>query len=459
MKRLSIKLRVTLWFTLFMALLVALALILLFFAGHEIVSSTLRDTLTETVAENGQAVRVEHGTLDTENVDSFSGGVYLMVYDEEGYPIYGRMPMGYADQMPFRDGVMQTMDDWYLYDALISVEDYGQVWIRGVVSSAEAKSTVYILLRLAVIAFPGLMLLAAIGGYFITIRAFRPVRQIAETAEQIGGGKDLSRRIQLGEGRDEIYTLAATFDRMFDRLEASFQRERQFTSDASHELRTPIAVIISQCEYALDHAVTSDEAQDALNTVLQQAQRMSALIAQLLTLARADRGQTKLQLETVNLSELTQIVADQVSEQAARRAIRVETRIQPGLCLQGDETLLLRMLLNLMENGVKYGKEGGCLTVRLFEQGRQMTGEIQDDGIGIAPEHLPHIWERFYQVDTARSAAREGIGLGLPMVQYIVQAHGGSITVESTLGKGSLFTFCFPTEKNEKSSELNAPLI
>lgn len=450
MKRLSVKLRVTLWFTAFMVLLVAADLAILFVAGREMVSTSLRTTLTEAVLENGLALKGRDDGLDTEDMDSFTRGVYLTVYDEEGYPIYGRMPLGYADQLPFRDGVMQTVEDWFLYDALIPVENYGQVWVRGVVSAAEAGSTIDNLFRLALIAFPGLILLAAAGGYLITVWAFRPVRQIAETAEQINSGSDLTRRIQLGDGRDEIYTLAAAFDHMFDRLQASFERERQFTSDASHELRTPIAVIISQCEFALESARTREEAMEALDTVLRQAQRMSALIAQLLTLARADRGQTKLNLETVDLSQLTQMAADQMEELAARRGILVETRIQPGLRLQGDETLLLRMLLNLMENGVRYGKEGGRLAIRLTGRPGQIVGEIQDDGIGIAPEHLPHIWERFYQADEARSASREGAGLGLSMVQYIVQAHGGAITAESTLGAGSVFTFVLPVNRTEE---------
>lgn len=450
MKRLSVKLRVTLWFTAFMVLLVAADLAILFVAGREMVSTSLRTTLTEAVLENGHALKSRDDGLDTEDMDSFTRGVYLTVYDEEGYPIYGRMPLGYADQLPFRDGVMQTVEDWFLYDALIPVENYGQVWVRGVVSAAEAGSTIDNLFRLALIAFPGLILLAAAGGYLITVRAFRPVRQIAETAEQINSGSDLTRRIQLGDGRDEIYTLAAAFDHMFDRLQASFERERQFTSDASHELRTPIAVIISQCEFALESARTQEEAMEALDTVLRQAQRMSALIAQLLTLARADRGQTKLNLETVDLSQLTQMAADQMEELAARRGILVKTRIQPGLRLQGDETLLLRMLLNLMENGVRYGKEGGRLAIRLTSRPGQIVGEIQDDGIGIAPEHLPHIWERFYQADEARSASREGSGLGLSMVQYIVQAHGGTITAESTLGAGSVFTFVLPVNRTEE---------
>ncbi|MCC8183021.1 MAG: HAMP domain-containing protein [Clostridiales bacterium] len=444
MKRLSIKLRVTLWITALMVLVAAAALALLFVVGREMMAQSLRETLMEAVEENGAALAAIEGELDTGDVDSFDRGVYLMVYDGEGYPIHGRMPLGYADELAFRDGVLQRVDEWYLYDTLFEVDGFGQVWVRGVISGEEAEATVNALFRIALIALPGLVLLAAIGGYLITVRAFRPVRQIAETARQISSGDDLTRRIGLGDGRDEIYTLAAAFDHMFDRLQASFERERQFTSDVAHELRTPVAVIISQCELALESNQTPEEQQEALETVLERARRMSSLIAQLLTMARADQGRLKLNLEELNLSELTQMAVEELTPQAEGKEISIITDIQPNLHLQGDETMLLRMLLNLMENGIRYGREGGHLWVGLARQGEKLVGTVRDDGIGISPEQLPHIWERFYQADPARSGSREGAGLGLPMARYIAQAHGGAVSAESVEGVGSVFTFRLP---------------
>lgn len=449
MKRMSIKLRVTLWITALMVLVAAAALALLFVVGREMMAQSLWETLMETVEENGAVLTAADGELDTGDVDAFDRGVYLMVYDGEGYPIHGRMPLGYADELAFRDGVLQRVDEWYLYDTLFEVEGFGQVWVRGVISGEEAEATVNALFRIALIALPGLVLLAAIGGYLITVRAFRPVRQIAETARQISSGDDLTRRIGLGEGRDEIYTLAAAFDLMFDRLQASFERERQFTSDVSHELRTPVAVIISQCELALESDQTPEEQREALETVLERARRMSSLIAQLLTMARADQGRLKLNLEELNLSVLTQMAAEELTPQAEERQIEIVTDIQPDLYLQGDETMLLRLLLNLMENGIRYGREGGHLWVSLTRQGEELVGAVRDDGIGISHEQLPHIWERFYQADPARSGSREGAGLGLSMARYIAQAHGGTVSAESTEGEGSVFTFRLPeTPKN-----------
>ena len=203
-------------------------------------------------------------------------------------------------------------------------------------------------------------------------------------------------------------------------------------------------MIISQCEDALDSAQTLPQARAALDTVLQQAQKMSALIAQLLTLARADRGQYHLQLERVDLSEMMEMVAAEQQQYAAHKHIDIVLDIQPGLTLSGDETMLMRMLINLVENGIRYGREGGHLWLRLHAQAETIVGEVQDDGIGIADAHLNRIWDRFYQVDPSRSASRAGAGLGLSMVQWIVHAHGGTIAVQSALGQGSTFTFVLP---------------
>lgn len=268
------------------------------------------------------------------------------------------------------------------------------------------------------------------------------MRRITQTAREISEGDDLSRRIGLGEGRDEIYTLAAEFDKMFARLEEAFEREKQFTSDASHELRTPTAIIISQCEYTIEQAETLDEAKKALEAVLDQAERIARLLSQLLMLTRADKNHKKLNLETVDLSELTTMVAEQQQESADIRGISIQTNIQPGLIIQGDETMLMRMLINLMDNGIKYGREGGWLKVELRLEDGMIFGSVMDNGVGIAPEHLDKVWNRFWQGDPARGG--NGAGLGLSMVKWIVEAHGGSVNVRSTLGEGTEFTFVLP---------------
>ena len=450
MKRLSIKLRVTLWFTLIMVLLVGAVLTFLIAAGEHIELLGARDTLTRTVAESFDELEWDGGRLDAENFDSYSRGVYLAVYSTDGNRIYGRLPKGFDDSLALSgDGIRSENGEnggWLVYDELSGISGHTRFWVRGVMPASEGGAFAT-MIRLAVVALPAIVLLSALIGYLLVAHAFRPIAQITTSAEQIADGDDLSRRIALGDGDDEVYRLSRTFDSMLERLQASFERERQFTSDASHELRTPVSVVVSQCEYALEHAQTLDEARSALGSVLEQAKRMSSLTGQLLTLSRAGTGREALHREELNLSELAELVAAQIEETARDKGITVRTEIEPGLTLTGDETMLMRMLLNLMENGVKYGRPGGTLTLTLRGGGNIIAGSVADDGIGIATDALARIWDRFYQVDSSRSGGENGVGLGLPMVRYIVTAHGGTVSVKSALGQGSTFFFTLPRKR------------
>lgn len=445
MKRLSIKARVTLWFTLFLTLLAGLALGTLLAVGGQLTEQGSQNTLKKAVSEGLEELDWEDGRPDIDDdLKSYQDGVWLAVYDQTGSLVYGGLPDDLGLDQPFEEGALRTcrqgQEVWYLYD-LVSRGQEGTLWLRGATAAQSANQTFLMLLRLALVALPFLVLAGALGGYAIANHAFGPVRRITRAAEQISDGQDLSRRIDLGPGRDEIYTLAATFDRMFARLEASFQAEKQFTSDASHELRTPVAVILAQCEEAQADPSQRDH---ALQVIQSQARGMSALISQLLTLARADQGRLNLEKEPIDLGELTQMVAAQTEELAAAKGIRVECRANAGLWVQGDETMLVRMLLNLTENAVKYGREGGFVRITLSRQGDCLEGRVEDDGIGITPQQQERIWERFYQADPSRSPSQGGVGLGLPMVRTIVQAHGGRVWAESRPGGGSVFLFRLP---------------
>lgn len=447
MKRLSIHLKVTLWFTLLMVLLVSIVLAFLFYTGAQSALEETKSQMMDMVAAGWREIDADDGEIEIDDdLEYFKDGIYLSVYDAGGVPLYGSVPRDFDNSAVFAPGQLRTIPSmqksWYVYDEQNTIYGYGTVWIRSVSAANQVDSTISTLYRLALIVLPFFVLFAAVGGYFITRRAFQPVRRIIQTAREIGEGNDLSRRIALGQGRDEVYTLAAEFDSMFARLEKAFEREKQFTSDASHELRTPTTVIISQCEYALERAKTLDEAREALHAILNQAEKMAVMISQLLMLARADKAHGKMQFETVNLSDLAMMVVEQQQENASMRHIQLETHIEPDVEMQGDETMLMRVWINLIENGVKYGREGGWLQVTLQKKQGLIIGCVQDNGIGIAPENLEKVWERFWQADSARSAS--GAGLGLSMVKWIVQAHGGNIQVESVLGQGSAFTFSFP---------------
>lgn len=452
MNRLSITLRVTLLYTLFMVLLTGLSLGFLFHAGAQSRRQTTLDRMQTMAEASRKELESKDGELEIDrDLEAFDDGVYLSLYDTAGVPLYGFVPREFDNSVIFDDGSLRTVESgghsWYLYDEQITVEDYGPVWVRSIAAADAFNSTLGTLGKTALLVLPVFVVLAAVCGYLLTRRAFAPVRQITQTAREIGEGGDLSRRIGLTGRKDEIHTLAAEFDAMFARLEQAFDREKQFTDDASHELRTPTAVILSQSEYALQNTHPQGETRAALESIHTQAARMAALLSQLLMLARADKGRQVVQREPVDLSELVEMVAETEAEQAEARNITVQTELEPGVTVQGDETLLMRLLINLTENAIRYGRPGGQVKLTLRRQNGQAVGTVEDDGIGIAPEDLDKIWQRFWQADPARSGG--GAGLGLSMVRWIAQAHGGRVTVQSEPGKGSVFTFFLPCEKNE----------
>ena len=280
----------------------------------------------------------------------------------------------------------------------------------------------------------------------MTGRTLRPVKQVTDTVQSIRRDGDLSRRIHLGEGKDEIYHLAATFDQLLEQMEAGMKREQQFTSDVAHELRTPLSAMSLQCEDLLAEKGIEPEVREGVEMLYGKVRYLTQIIAQLLILSRADQGRAKVARERVNFSELTEIAVEEAAERAKEKNITVLADISEGLMLLGDETLLIRFWMNLLNNAIAYGRDGGQIRVSLRAWGDEITGEIRDDGIGISEEALPHIWERFYQEDASRTGSSSS-GLGLSMVQWIVKEHGGNIRVSSRKGEGSCFYFTFPTNE------------
>ena len=451
MKNLSIKARVTLWYTLLMTVLLALVLGLLFFLGDRQIIAASQSQLKQIVQDSLDEVEYDDGKLEIDDdLRLDQNGVYVIVCDENGTPVYGTFPTAFLPEL--RHDELQTVQTdsgpWVVYDWKATVEGGAIVWVRGVMLQNEATRSISILLRLAMVLLPLFVALIALGGWYITSRAFRPVAQMTSTAEEIAESSDFSRRIALGGGRDELHQLGGTFDRMLDRLQEAFEREKQFTADASHELRTPVAVIASQAEYALRHGSPDPDTRQRLEVILSQAQHMSGMIGQLLMLSRADRGQLKLQREPVALTDLAEAICEEAQDRAGDKQITLHWDLAPDVTFLGDETLLTRCFLNLLDNAIRYGKNGGNAWVTLQRQGRNVVFAVRDDGIGIPQDQLPRIWERFYQVDPSRSQDSGSSGLGLSMVRWIAEAHGGSAEVESCLGQGSTFTVTMPFGEN-----------
>lgn len=301
----------------------------------------------------------------------------------------------------------------------------------------DVASTLNLLLLTLLITGPLIVIGIGGSGYILAARALAPIDKITRTARYISTN-DLSARLNLPTTEDEVGRLAATLDLMLVRLEDGFRRERQFTADASHELRTPLTAIQTIISSTLARDRTAAEYKQAFIDLNRETRQIRILVEGLLQLARNDASQQPAKFEWVDLAILLKDVADSLRPLAEDKGLQLIDQVSADrLALLGDSDGLIRLFVNLLDNAVKY-TEQGFIIISATQQGTQwLIVTIRDTGVGIAPEHLPRIFDRFYRVDESRS--KEGIGLGLAIAQKIAQAHGGHIAIESEVGKGTIF--------------------
>jgi heavy metal sensor kinase len=288
------------------------------------------------------------------------------------------------------------------------------------------------------------LVLGALVSFWLASRAFAPMKRVIQAARAIKAG-DLRQRVPLPRAQDEVYQLTLTLNEMIGSLEQTFVRQRRFVADASHELRTPVTVIRSKTDLALLRVFAPEDYLSIFCTIHAEAERLGRLISDLLALARADEGQVHLEREVVQLDLLVAAVAATVEPLAAEHGVTLEVKTTEPVNVLGDESRLMQVVMNLLENAIRYTNPGGHVFVAVHAKHGQACLVVRDTGIGIAPEHQPYLFDRFYQIDAARMGAEGGnSGLGLAIVDWIVKAHGGSIQVESQVGQGSTFTVLLP---------------
>ena len=431
-----------------MILLIVAALAILFSLSNQEVLSSVQSDLREQVQGSVEELEAEDGYLEVDSdFYNMENGVYLSVYGVDGSFLYGRIPTGFAGQPDFKNDSLRTVregqETFYVFDMEHHIRGYGSVYIRGITSVTRAENSFTVTLRFALILLPGLAIVMILLSYQFVRRALLPVRRITDTVKEIREEADLSRRVDLPDGRDEIYQLADTFDQLLAELQEAFARERQFTSDVSHELRTPAAVILLQSEELLADTSLSETQREQLEAIRKKARDMSVMISQLLLLSRADQGRQVLQKEPLDISELTLMAAEEQQMLADEKHISIVTDIEPGIVLPADESFFIRLLVNLITNSIAYGREGGTTQVSLRKEKNEAVLAVADDGVGIDRKDLPRIWDRFYRADASRGDSSHS-GLGLSIVKWIAKEHGGEVDVESEKGKGSTFTCRFP---------------
>jgi len=445
----SIKFRLTIWY------LVALAVLLVLFGtmAYFMLSRSLYQSFDNSLRT--RAIEAQDSLLNTGNIASVGQvGELVLLYGPGGMLLQGfGSPMGIgevdyvvaqalAGRTPFANAKTADGEEMRLYATPLIVEPGVTFAIIVGRSPAETKD---VLRRFSnVLGFAGVTtaVLAGIGGLLLASQVLKPVDRMTQTARAIGES-DLSRRIEV-HSDDELGRLALTLNQMIERLEMAFRRQRQFTADASHELRTPVAVIRAESTLALRRERTEDDYRKSLDLISQETGRMSAMIDKLLFLARSDAGREQLDFEEVNLKEVLVGLSPDAEVLCEEKGLQFNLGPLENLVVRGDRTRLQQLFLNLLANAIRYTPSGGSISVSAVRRGETAVIAVRDTGIGISEEHLPHIFERFYRVDEARSRADGGAGLGLSICQHIAQVHDGRIEVESQVGEGSTFTVFLP---------------
>ncbi len=302
--------------------------------------------------------------------------------------------------------------------------------------------------------FPLALVLAVAGGWFAIGRALRPVREISSNAERISWQKR-HERLPVPLTGDELEQLSRTLNSMLDRLEDAFQRINRFSADVSHELRTPLTIIRGEIESIVRQVPCPPQVLDGLGSSLEEVERLTRIVDHLLVLCRLDSGDEAMPTELVDLGQLAKDTADQMRLLFVEKDLHLTLDADANMIVAGPPVRLRQVVVNLLDNAIKYSNPGGRIELRVAREGELAVLEVADNGCGIPADHLPHLFERFYRADRARSRASGGVGLGLSIVQAIAASHGGQVKVESTEGSGTTFRFEIPAVKGAR--EASAP--
>ncbi|MBA3413854.1 MAG: heavy metal sensor histidine kinase [Chloroflexia bacterium] len=464
MRRLPVRWRLTLWFA---AILAAILLAFggLLYAGlRQRLDAGFDEQLLTQAAVTLAAVQIRG---DTPALNAASGGeqegeYFLRLVDREGRIVFdngatlGGVPQdpaavatAFAGGTSLSSVVVRGDEEEDLRVATLPVRrngDEGPVVgaLRVGLDRHDLDEVLNELLAALAVAAPLTLAAAAAAGYVLAGRALAPVAEITRLAASIGGD-DLHARLGLNLPNDELGRLARTFDGMLGRIEDAFERQRRFTGDAAHELRTPLSLLRSQVDVALAQPRSGDEYREALAGLDADLRRLTGLVTTLLALARADTGRLPLEPEPFDLAETVAATVEQYASLAAEAGLELRAVTAPTP-LVADEDLLVQVLVNLVENALAHTPAAGTVTIGCRREGRLACLWVEDTGIGIAAEHRVRVFDRFYRIDTGRTRAAGGTGLGLAICRAIAMAHGGTIGLTSRVGGGTRVELGLPAD-------------
>ena len=430
-KKVSLTFKITLWYTTFIVLLIVSLIIGTFFISGSVVESGAKKKLIEEVTE------ISSGK---DKFTPFEDGVTLSVYDKDGNLVAGSVPRNFKVN-DFSLGIISEYKDvnhnkYLYYDSETSSARLGNgKYVRGVVQITNNING-WILPLIISIGSPFVILVIMYGGYLIIRSSLKPVRDMTETADAIAKSNDLSKRITIEDGTDEVHKLGKVFNEMLETLENSSKRERQFSSDVSHELRTPISVIMAESEYGAKYTDSVEDAKESFDVIERQSKRMTSMINQILELARLD-SRLEIPKEELLLSDKIKSTLEDYKILFDNKNIKLFINIEENIKVYANEALIMRMIDNLLSNALKYAQTE--VKVCLAKRNRIIL-EVADDGIGINDAEKKHIWDRFYKVDKSRTTTEDNSsGLGLSITKKIVELHDGKIAVLDNKQKGTRF--------------------
>jgi heavy metal sensor kinase len=456
MKRLSIRLRLTAWYVAILLASLSLFGITAFVAMKKGIEKSVDENLegqADGVAEVvGRVLQEEPAALQDElreHQKLREQADFLQVCDQNGRWIYrSRLMTHYDVSVPVKASyaAYNVMSADLPLRVLVREVNAGAQTYRIQVASPmdDFYDAIDRFKWMMLLLSPVVLVLASAGGYWLSGRALAPVDKITRAAEEINSN-NLAKRLDVPRSGDELQRLSQTLNTMLDRLEVSFNRITQFTADASHELRTPLALMRTTTEVSLRTSQTVADYREAQEEILSELEKTSSLIEKLMLLARADAGVGGLQRIPINLAECLRDACKDGRILAEAKQLKFAANIDgQDLLVEGDSHALHRLFLILIDNAVKYTPPGGSITLGLRRNNGSAVAEFWDSGIGVSADELPHIFERFYMADKARSRELGGVGLGLSIARWVAEAHGGSIEVQSTPGSGSVFRVRLP---------------
>jgi len=460
MKRPGIRAQLTAWYSLILGLSLAtfccVAYLAMLFSISKTVQSNLRDHMEgarDIIAQDAPEGRTALIDELREFADGLGAGGRMRVSDPSG--LLFASP-GMSEPMMPRRGFSQgrpmraRIDGESFLILRQNVENAGTNYdVTMAIATGDFERTLDRGSVLLFAAAPLFLAIAALGGYWMSRRALRPVDQMTQAARTIGA-QNLTDRLTVPPTRDELARLAETVNAMLARLDSAFRKITQFTADASHELRTPVAVMRTSAEIALRKPRTDAEYRETLAQIVGETDKLSQLIENLLTLARADSSAAHLRIERADIGAILKDACEKSKVLAEEKGIALTRNGASGpVWVQADTELLERLFVILLDNAVRYSPSGGTIDTKLIVDDGFAVGEIRDSGIGISAEDIPHIFDRFYRANRARTREPGGAGLGLAIGQWIAQAHHAEIQVESELGRGSTFKVRFPLSSAE----------